>query len=245
MPRQARQYSTGYYYHIMLRGINRQNLFEDDNDRIRFIDTLFRFAEQAEGFKIAAWCLMSNHVHLLIGADRLPGQLIKKVGCSYVPYFNKKYGRVGHLFQDRYRSEAIMDERYLLTAARYIHMNPEKAGICQMEDYRWSSYRDYLSGDGKTDTALILDLLAGRDGFVEFMRQPDNTEFLEDTYSPSEKEAVSAAKDVLPEDFSVLLSCDRQMRNDYVRKLSARGLTPIQISRITGLAKSTVYNILK
>ena len=133
MSRQARQQSNSNFYHIMLRGINRQNIFEDDDDRRRFIDTAFRFSEETQA-KIHAWCLMSNHVHLLIYSEIIPDMFIKKLSCSYVPYFNKKYDRIGHLFQDRYKSETITDESYLLGVVRYIHRNPQKAGISSMED---------------------------------------------------------------------------------------------------------------
>ena len=106
MPRNSRQLSPSYCYHIMLRGINKSNLFEDDNDRNRFLSILGRCCAETET-QLYAWCLMSNHVHLLLRAEDGPGDLIKKIGCSYVPYFNKKYDRCGHLFQDRYRSETV------------------------------------------------------------------------------------------------------------------------------------------
>ena len=92
MPRNSRQLSPSYCYHMMLRGINRSNLFEDDNDRNRFLSILERCCAETET-QLYAWCLMSNHVHLLLRAEDGPGGLIKKIGCSYVPYFNKKYDR--------------------------------------------------------------------------------------------------------------------------------------------------------
>jgi len=125
----------------MLRGINRTEIFFDDEDRNRFIDTLQRMKEKGE-YEIYAYCLMDNHVHLLIKEKREPiNRAMKRIGVSYAYYFNKKYRRVGHLFQDRYRSEAVEKETYLLAAVRYIHNNPVIAGLVKRAgDYPWSSY---------------------------------------------------------------------------------------------------------
>lgn len=244
MSRHPRQQSRSNYYHIMLRGINRQNIFEDDDDRARFIDTVFRFTEDSRA-TVTAWCLMSNHVHLLICSESIPDTFMKKIGCSYVPYFNKKYERTGHLFQDRYRSEVITDEHYLVGVVRYIHRNPEKAGISTMENYRWSSYRDYVGNDGKTETQTVLDILSGESGFVKFMHESDDTEFLDDNHSLSEKTAVSIAKETLPDGLFSLENCDKETRNKHICELYEKGLKASQICRITGLSKNIVYGVLK
>jgi putative transposase len=101
-------------------------------------------------FAVYAYCLMDNHVHLIIneGAESI-SRIMKRVQVSYVYYFNEKYGRSGHLFQDWFKSEAVEDDQYLLTAIRYIHHNPVKAQMVSHPcEYRWSSYNLYL---GKTD----------------------------------------------------------------------------------------------
>jgi REP element-mobilizing transposase RayT len=85
---------------------------------------------------------MDNHVHLLIneGDDEI-GKIMKRINISYSYYFNKKYGRIGHLFQDRFKSEGIDSDAYLLSVVRYIHNNPVKAGLVKnIEEYKWSSY---------------------------------------------------------------------------------------------------------
>lgn len=244
MPRTARLLSATGYYHVMLRGINRQNIFEDDKDRQRFLDTLFKSADETDA-ELVAWCLMNNHVHLLVHSSLAPNTLIKKIGCSYVPYFNKKYDRSGHLFQDRYRSEIVQDERYLLGVIRYIHRNPEKAGISRMAEYPWSSYQDYLSGSSRTASSVILSLLSGIDGFTAFMAEEDGTEYLENTCRLSERDAVETAKAILPEGLFMLQNCDRTTRKTLVRKLVAEGLSPAQVCRITGLGKTVVYGALR
>jgi REP element-mobilizing transposase RayT len=131
MPRQAREKSSSGIYHIMLRGINRQDIFHDEEDKMRFIETLKNYKSICE-YKVYGYCLMSNHIHLLIkeGKETI-SQAMKRIGASYVYWCNMKYERYGHLFQDRYKSEKVEDDKYLLVVLRYIHQNPIKAGIVE------------------------------------------------------------------------------------------------------------------
>lgn len=130
----------------MLRGNDKRTIFIDNEDRKRFISTLFEKAAE-ENIRIYAYCLMSNHVHLLLHEkDANIARLMKRINVSFVYYFNKKYKRVGHLFQDRFKSEIVDNDNYLLAAVRYIHNNPAKAGMVSLpEKYLWSSYNDYIS----------------------------------------------------------------------------------------------------
>ena len=130
MPRTARIPSASGCYHVVLRGIGKQILFEEDEDYRRFLHTLERYLRD-EKADIYAYCLMENHVHLLLHADSGLDRLMKRIGTSYAYYFNEKYSRSGHLFQDRFSSEPVEDEAYLLAVVRYIHNNPQKAGICR------------------------------------------------------------------------------------------------------------------
>ena len=103
---------------------------------------------------------MGNHFHLLlkVGAEPLE-QIMRRICGSYVYWYNRKYERVGNLFQDRFKSEPVEDDAYLLTAVRYIHQNPLKAGIINdISEYKWSSYNDYVKNEGLTDTAFVLSL---------------------------------------------------------------------------------------
>ena len=129
MPRQARRLSESGIYHIMLRGINRQQIFEDPEDYDKFIDVL-KACKEVSGFEIYAYCLMGNHIHLLIKPDKEPLELIfKRIGSRYVYWYNWKYNRTGHLFQDRFKSEPVDSDEYFLTVLRYIHCNPVKSGL--------------------------------------------------------------------------------------------------------------------
>jgi REP element-mobilizing transposase RayT len=144
MPRYPRKYSKTGIYHIMLRGNERKDIFIDKQDKKKFIKTVIQ-KKADKAFKLYAYCIMDNHVHLVIKEQKEPiSRIVKKITTSYAYYFNNKYKRVGHLFQDRYKSETIEDEPYLLSVIRYIHNNPEKAGISKKEQYKWSSYPNYI-----------------------------------------------------------------------------------------------------
>ncbi|AFA49429.1 transposase [Acetobacterium woodii] len=145
MARQARVKSITGIYHVMLKGIDSRNIFMDDEDKVYFMEKLKRAKEMGE-FKLYAYCLMDNHVHLLMKEGEELGVSIKRITVGYVRFHNQKYGRTGHLFQNRYSSETVEDEPYLLTVLRYIHNNPLKAQMVKsLAEYKWSSYQNYLN----------------------------------------------------------------------------------------------------
>ena len=130
MPRLPRRLLLSEINHIMLRGIDHMDIFLDDNDYLRFIETIQRFCKDYESI-IHAYCLMSNHVHLLIQVSpELVPFLFKRIEISYAKYFNGSHDHVGHLFQNRYQSQPITTDAHYLNALRYILRNPQTAGIC-------------------------------------------------------------------------------------------------------------------
>jgi len=145
MPRQSRAHSISKVYHIMMRGNEKKNIFLDNEDRDKFLNILFDKKLTSE-YKLYAYCFMSNHVHLLMKESKEEIALcMKRINISYALYFNKKYSRIGHLFQDRFKSECVDNIQYLLSVIRYIHNNPVKAGITDKPmDYPWSSYSAYI-----------------------------------------------------------------------------------------------------
>lgn len=188
MPRTVRVQSESRIYHIMMRGNERKEIFIDEDDNIRFLDTLYDKVVQ-KGCSIYAYCLMNNHVHLIINQNNTQiSDIIKSLNISYAYYFNKKYQRVGHLFQDRFKSQPIDSDEYLLSAVRYVHKNPVAADIVtKEEDYRWSSYGIYT---GKKDYKNLVDrnfiLSMFSDNcekavqyFIKFSRKDDDVKHIE------------------------------------------------------------------
>ena len=164
MPRQARKQSSSGIYHIMLRGTNRQTLFYNDKDCRTFIKYLKAIKAESP-FILYAYCLMKNHVHLLIRESETPLETImKRIGIKYARYFNSRYKRCGHVFQDRFKSENVEDERYFQTVYRYILRNPAKAGICaEPGDYRWNSYGELFQSSTWIDNDLIFSMMGKKD----------------------------------------------------------------------------------
>ncbi len=144
MPRQARESSPTNYYHIMMRGNNKEKIFDKKEQKFYFTD-LLKTTVTESGLEIAAWCLMSNHVHIIAqGELSMISASLKKLNTKYAMVYNKKNERAGHVFQDRFKSEVIKDDPYLLNVVRYVHNNPVKANIVKHpDDYKWSSYREY------------------------------------------------------------------------------------------------------
>ena len=153
MPRKARHTTSTGIYHVMMRGINHQVIFEDEEDNRFFLDCLLRmgFINDDDGTPIAqgctyyAYCLMGNHFHLLIRErEETIAQTLKRIADAYVYYYNRKYRRSGHLFKERFRSEPVNDMDYFTTLLCYIHQNPIRAGIVKnANDYAYSSWHEY------------------------------------------------------------------------------------------------------
>ena len=242
MPRKARKNSSIGYYHVVIKGNGSQNLFEDEADFRRFFHTLERYLQE-EPFEILAYCLMDNHVHLLIHAEHDLDRIMKRIMCSYVFYFNTKYERTGHLFQDRYKSEPVEDEQYLLAIVRYIHNNPVKAGISTREDYPWSSWHEYVGRPLIVSAGLVLSISGGRQGFIRLSKSARNIECMDipDSHRLSDKNAAELARSLLAfEDLHQLQKMEKEDRDRAVRILKMHGMSVRQITRLTGISKTLV-----
>ena len=246
MPRKARVVSKSKIYHVILRGVNQQIIFEDEEDFQYFVTILSKCKEICE-YKIFVYCLMNNHIHLLMEEGEEPLTTIFKRICDrYVYWYNHKYDRIGHLFQARFRSEPVETERYFLTVVRYIFQNPVKAGIVSaVNQYRWCNYQAYVGVKDFTDTEKVMNYFEGRDEFVSFLNvdSDDNCmdissvrySFVTDEKGKELVEKISGCKNVA--EFQKL---DKKQRNLYIQELKKEGLSVRQISRLTGVSKSIV-----
>lgn len=244
MSRRARCYGSTGFYHIMMRGIDRSVIFEDAADHRIFLSIL-KEARQKEPVTICAYCLMSNHVHLLLNSppDKL-SVFIKRINIRYAAYFNKKYKRVGHLFQDRFRSEPIEDESYLVQVFRYILRNPEEAGLCAASQYPWSSYAAYGGKDGLTDTSALHALLGDFSAYADYISCDTSAPSIPDYDTPllrDDSRAILRAEELLHvESLSLLKDYPRNRRNQALRFLVAHGFSARQVARITGFSRGLV-----
>ena len=147
MPRRPREEHDGAIYHVFARGVNRVRIFVDDEDYRRYLGLLRATIEETK-WNCLGFCLMPNHVHLLIETPQPNlGVGMQQLHGTYAQWFNERHKRVGHLFQDRYRAEPVADETYLAALVPYVAMNPVAAALCaRPEDWPWSSHAMVTTG---------------------------------------------------------------------------------------------------
>ncbi len=144
MPRAPRLDAPGCVHHVMLRGVERRIIFHDDLDRQDLLDRLSRVLAEAR-MPCFAWAFMPNHLHLVLRTGPVPlSRVMARVGTGYAQAFNRRHDRVGHLFQNRYRSILVEDDAQLLLLVRYVHRNPLQAGLVsslrELERYPWTGH---------------------------------------------------------------------------------------------------------
>ena len=179
MARKPRVEFAGAFYHVICRGNQRQTIFHSDGDRAHYLDRLEHYRERYE-FTVYAYVLMANHVHLLLETGRVPlSKIMQGLQFTYTRYYNRKYDKVGHLFQGRYKAILCDRDSYLLELVRYLHLNP--ARLRHPLDpwrYRWSSHGAYVGKDSpvKVETSVVLGQLGtvvanARRGYLRFMAE--------------------------------------------------------------------------
>lgn len=184
----VKEYVPESYYHIYNRGVNKNNIFLDRKDRIVFLGLLKRYlGDELEKkpnretyvnyngqVELLAYCLMNNHFHLFVyqESQTVITDLMKSLTVAYSMYFNKKYKRVGAVFQQRFRAVLVCNDFHLLHLSRYIHMNPQN-----YETYEWSSLPYYLSRKTASwvKPVKILDLFdKDKEDYLDFLKEYDN-----------------------------------------------------------------------
>lgn len=263
MPRQARKESGTGIFHIMMRGINHQNIFEDEEDNYQFINTLdrMRVRYDDEGNPCGsnctyyAYCLMNNHFHLLIRErEESVGETVKRIASSYVYYYNRKYGRDGHLFKERFKSEPVNDIAYFTVLLRYIHQNPVKAGIVEhVKDYDFSSWGEY---DGTVepvfqicDTHTVLNRIPFKE-LEAWVNDPldDDVQCLEFDEKPrlrlsDDQVWMQIIKLTGVNNPSSFQQIDKEQQKKSLRKLLDMGASVRQLQRLTGLGRGLIQQV--
>lgn len=179
MGRQAREISSTGYYHVIMRGNNKGMIFNSETNKKDFL-IMLKEQEDNDLIEVVAWCIMDNHVHLIVKADiDNLSSAMKCINVRYAMRYNYKNQSVGHVFQGRFKSQPIDTDSYLLLAVRYVHQNPLKAGMTsELAEYRWSSYGEFLSNklvDKKDSMKLVMNFFNNDvRQFVAFHDQEDS-----------------------------------------------------------------------
>ena len=248
MPRGARKRSETGLYHVMIRGADRRIIFADDEDHRKFLHQL-RDAKEKSSCKLYAYCLMGNHVHLLIKEEEEALEsIMKRLGVAYVSYYNWKYQLTGHLFQDRYRSEAIESDACFLDVLRYIWQNPVKAGLCESAvEYKW------LGCSGIRDKAKLTDPISDFSSLSdtvlrEFVNEPCERDHLEDNGAKrlTDQEAIrrlcrACGSSTVQE----IGGWQGPLRDQAIRLGIGAGLSIRQLSRLTGISKTSIERVIR
>ncbi|WP_084112119.1 transposase [Paramaledivibacter caminithermalis] len=141
--RKPRIHFEGALYHVIVRGNNKNYIFEDDKDKLEYLMRVKKYKEKYRS-KLYSYVIMDNHAHLLIEVSNTPlTKIMQLIQQTYTQYYNKKYNRTGHVFEQRYKAILCNKDEYLLTLIRYIHKNPERANISDI-NYKWSSHQEYI-----------------------------------------------------------------------------------------------------
>ena len=252
MPRNARQKSITRTYHVVIKGADRQLLFEEKRDYEKYLDFINYYKQECQ-FELLAYCLMSNHVHLLIrhSPEYSLETIFRRLNTSYAIWFNMKYDRTGFVQNGRYFSEPVDSERYLLTVAKYIHFNPTKAGLepAPGASYLWSSFYDYQNHfGGPTDTALILSIIGGREQF-QTLHLTDSDDKCLDIDQMRKRLPDDIAKDIIQEVSNCSSPTEFQKlsliaRNRNILLIHKKGVSIRQINRLTGPPRGVIERIL-
>ena len=255
MTRPIREFSNSNLYHIIIKGNNDSLIFYDDIDRNVFLDRINLTKEEFK-YKVYAYCLMSNHIHMVIDVSKENlSKAIQSLTIRYVSYFNKKYDRKGTFVQERFKSKNIENQRYFLEVCRYVHRNPEKAGIEKTSQYKWSSYREYVGKEKVIERRTLMYYL--NNNIEEFIKYTNKTENIEEIMNYADFELSTQLNDdevvgiILKKlnlnSISEVTNFFRQKENlkeikelKDIKKISQR-----QLSRIIGVNKKIIAKYWK
>ena len=248
---------TGFY-HVCARGTGKQIIFETDDDRWEFLE-LMRDCCRDAGVTVVAWCLMSNHVHLVLADyEDAMSAAMQRLLLMYARRFNKRIGRAGCLFQDRFERRSLDTDWQVMEAIRSVHAGPQEAGMSLIERYPWSSFAEHLRAydsdaadvtRGFSDPSCVLELFGSAEGFIAYsLAMSDGGEPALCDMKETEWERHAFA-DKFAESLGVPLhgvkAASLAQRNTVIFGLHDAGFTVRQIERYTGIGKSTVSRIVR
>lgn len=224
MPRFPRKYLETNFFHVITQGINKEYIFEQENDIKMYIKSMYKISRE-ENVKIIAYCIMNNHAHLLLETESIPklSKFMHRLNTKYGYYYNNKYNKVGYVFRDRFKSEGIYNEVQLYNCIKYIYNNPVKAGMCKYpNEYPYSNYKiiEKNIGYGNFNFIDIDD-----EKTIELNQYVDN-------YIKDEK--INLLK--WQEKENVLIKLIISLKDDY--NISLR-----EISKMIGLGRETIRNL--
>ena len=254
MSRQKRKISQTGLYHIIFRGISRQNIFEEDSDYLKLKEIIKKVKIEMKA-ELYAYCFMTNHVHLFIKENNTGdiSKIMTKILSHYATWFNIKYLRYGTLFANRYKSEPVEDDRYYLGLIRYIHQNPLKAHMADtLNSYPYSSYHEYISSmQDITDIDFCLDMLhSNRETAIKQFIELNGCES-EESFEISESQRKSPQyirrlimSEIDGKEPATIKEMTKLQRNELIKKfVFDKGISKSALERATGISRVTIIRV--
>lgn len=244
---------TGFY-HVCARGTGKQLIFETDDDRWEFLELMRDCCHDAQ-VTIVAWCLMGDHVDLvLLDYEDEMSAAMQRLLLTYARRFNKRSGRTGHLFRDRFERRSLDTDWQVMEAIRSVHVDPQEVGISLIERYPWSSFAEYLRAydndmtRGFSDPSCVLELFGSAKAFTAYsLSTPDACEPAMPDMEETEWERRAFADKMakrLGVPLNELKTVAPSRRDGIIFALHDGGYTVREIERYTGISKSTVSRIV-
>ena len=249
MPRLRRQISNSKIYHVIVKGIDDQDVFYEDQDRRYFLNQILKLRKEIN-YDIYSYCLMTNHIHIVVKIEeKFLSKLMQRLMIRYVYYFNSKYERTGPLVQNRFKSKCVENQKYFLEVCRYIHRNPEKALMAKTQNYKWSSYHEYVGQEKIINKKVLLHYFDNDvSEFVKYTTNVD-TEDIEDVYNYAEYEIINR---LLDEDLIKIIMMRFGIAdiNDVVRFFKTKSKRELiedlkAIKKVKGARKTQVARVLR
>lgn len=245
---------TGYYY-VCARGTGKRLIFESDEDRWEFLELMRDCCRDAQ-VTIVAWCLMGDYVDLvLLDYEDKMSAAMQRLLLTYARRFNKRTGRAGCLFRERFERRSLDTDWQVMEAIRSVHADPQETGIALIERYPWSSFAEYLRAFdddttmGFSDPSAVLGLFGSAEGFIAYsLETPDGSDPVIHDMDETEWERHAFA-DKMAKGLGVpldrLKAAPPAQRDGIVFALHEAGYTVRQIEWYTGIGKSTVSRIVR
>lgn len=242
MSRAARVISESGVYHVLFRGVNQQNIFEEKADYEKLKKTI-RIVKEEMHFEIYAYCFMSNHVHIVLREKEIGdiSLIMKRLLTKYARWYNIKYGRSGALIANRYKSVPVEVDEYFLQLIRYVHQNPIKAGIVdEIGAYPYSSYVEYVNDAELADTAFLFEMIS-KNEFVDYHKEVDNFEFrVTDSKRKTDEDVLMFLKKHYDIDNAKNIAKLQKAERDSILAELKKKFPVRQLQRITGVSRGVI-----
>lgn len=245
--RLSRKDYAASFFHVMVQGHNKEYIFEKDKNKKKYLKLM---KENEKEIEILAYCIMGNHVHMLIHTSKIDdmSKFMHKVNSEYAMYYNYiEKGRVGSVYRDRYKSEPIYDERYFFKCINYIHKNPVKANIVsKCEKYEYSSYNDYINKIGCAGKEMLKKLFNNQN-YIEVLNMYNKNVnlFLDIEKENKIDDAINDYLEITNKKIIQILDDEKNLKNLIMHIKNITNVTYDEIQKKFNISRNRIANILK